>query len=112
MSDFILLKDKTKCPNCSRHSIGHDHCWNCGMRLFKGPINFAAFEADGNDRRYWLWTNDNGWIYRDHVINGLQPLSAQVDLSTPPPNVKPAAERAAEARRDARRKINRLVRLS
>jgi type II secretory pathway predicted ATPase ExeA len=26
------------------------------------------FEADGNLRTYWLWTEENGWKHRDHIM--------------------------------------------
>ena len=103
--DLILLKDPKVCPHCRRHSVGHDHCWNCGMRLFKRPINFAAYDADGNDARFWLWTNEHGWIYADHVRHGLKPLDRHVDLSTPEPNTKTASERIEEIRRETRRSV-------
>jgi hypothetical protein len=75
------------------------------MRLFKRPVNFQQFEDDGNDRRYWLWTNNQGWIYRDHVMLGLQPLDRHVDLSTPEPVTKTAGERVADVRRQTREKV-------
>lgn len=68
---YVLLKDKHKCPRCqARTRMNHSgHCRNCGLRLFLSPINFTAFEDDGNLRNYWLWTNDRGWIHRDYVMN-------------------------------------------
>ena len=53
------------------------------MRLFIHPINFQAYEDDGNPRRYWLWRNDVGWVYRDHVIEGLQAQSQVVSFISP-----------------------------
>ena len=75
------------------------------MRIFVRPINFQQFEDDGNDRRYWLWTNENGFIYRDHIMMGLQPLDRHVNLNTPEPVVKTAAERIDEVRRETKEKV-------
>lgn len=96
---MILLRDKKRCPNCrARRPFTDGYCANCGLRLFIRPINFQQFEDDGNPRRYWLWTNSEGWIFRDHVMMGLQPLSAEVNLTTPERVTKTAEERMAEER--------------
>ena len=80
------------------------------MRLFINPINFKQFEDDGNDRRYWLWTNDNGWIYRDHVIEGLKPLSQSFEISSPEPTTEETQKRRlAEVREDTNRKVRELI---
>lgn len=106
MSDYILLKDKHRCPRCfARRSFMSGLCYNCGMRLFVRPIDFQRFENEGNPRLYWLWTNDNGWIFRDHVIEGLKPLDRHIDLSWPEPNTKTAKERVAEIKAETKAKI-------
>jgi hypothetical protein len=107
--NLLLLRDQSKCPQCRRHSVGHDHCWNCGIRLFRRPIHFAQWDADGNDARYWLWTNDQGWIFADHVRHGLKPLDRHVDLSLPEPNIKSAQERIEEVRQKTRRQIKSIT---
>lgn len=107
MSDLILLRDKNRCPHCrSRRSFSSGHCGNCGMRLFVRPIKFRQFEDDGNDRRYWLWTNDRGWVHRDFVMSPeAAPLSPQINLTTIERNVKTTDERIAEVRQETLEKI-------
>lgn len=110
MSDYILLRNKFQCPHCrARRQFAGGNCHNCGMRIFIRPIDFCAYEADGNPRRYWLWTSSEGWIYRDHVIEGLQPLGRVVNLVSPAPNTKSTAERIAEVRADTQQKIKQII---
>ena len=71
------------------------------MRLFFRPIDFAAYEADGNPRRYWLWTNDRGWIYRDFVMSpDAAPQTAAWEFTSPERNTKTAEERLDDVRRE------------
>ena len=106
MSDLILLKDKRRCPKCfCRRSFRTGHCHNCGIMLFARPIDFTRFEADGNPRLYWLWTTEQGWIFRDHIMLGLQPLDRHIDLRWPEPNTKTAQERISEVRAKTKQQI-------
>jgi hypothetical protein len=111
MSDLILLRDRNRCPHCrARRSFSSGHCHNCGMRLFIRPINFRQFEDDGNDRRYWLWTIDRGWIHRDFVmLPDEKPLSRNWNITTPEPNTKTAKERMAEIKCDTKAKIRERI---
>ena len=111
MGNFVLLKDKNRCPQCrARRSFSDGHCSNCGIRLFIRPINFRAYEDDGNPRRYWLWTNSEGWIYRDHVIAGLQPLDSVVHFTSPERNTEETQlERLKQVRRDTNEQIRRII---
>ena len=76
---YILLRDKNRCPRCVARiklTDNQSRCRNCSMRLFIRPIDFQAFEDDGNPRIYWLWHNEHGWIHRDHVMLGLKAQQA------------------------------------
>jgi hypothetical protein len=79
------------------------------MRIFIRPIDFQSYEDDGNPRRYWLWTNSEGWIHRDHVIEGLQPLERVVHFTSPERNTKTTAERIAEVKANTKEKIKRIT---
>jgi len=103
MSEYILLRDIKRCPHCGNKPISKtsSHCGRCGMRLFFRPIDFAAYEADGNPRRYWLWTNDRGWIYRDFVMSpDAAPQTAAWEFTSPERNTKTAEERLDDVRRE------------
>ncbi len=84
---FLLLKDKTVCPACHRRTNPSHFrgCANCGMMLFLRPISFQSYEDDGHLRIYWLWTQANGWIYRDHVMAGLKAQEREVRIDEPSP---------------------------
>ena len=102
---YVLLKQKEICPQCRSRAVSSGgYCRNCCMRLFVKPINFQAYEDDGNTRRYWLFTKDNGWIHRDQVIEGLKPQESFVKFTNPEKNTKGVAERLAEVRQDVERK--------
>jgi hypothetical protein len=73
--------------------------------LFVRAIDFHQYEADGNCRLYWLYTRENGWIFRDHIIEGLKPLDRHVDLTLPERNTKTAQERVAEIKAETKQKI-------
>lgn len=97
MSEYLFLRDKNRCPQCRcRRSFSGGYCHACGIRLFIHPINFRAYEDEGNPRRYWLWTNQNGWIYRDHIIEGLQAQDRHYNITSPERVTKTAAQRAQE----------------
>ena len=109
MGNYLLLRKKTECPQCRcRRSFTQGFCHNCGIRLFIRPINFRAFEDDGNERRYWLWTNDKGWIHRDQVIEGFQAQESRVQFSAVTPNTKSVRERISEVRKDTTKRIKEI----
>lgn len=112
MSDLILLRDKCRCPQCrARRSFSGGNCSNCGMRLFINPINFKQFEDDGNDRRYWLWTNDSGWIYRDYVMDPQAPAQTRTwEFTNPERNTEETQRRRlADVRRETNEGVRRIL---
>ena len=76
MSEYLLLKDKRICPVCRcKGRVNHfTQCMNCGTMLFLRPIQFTQWEADGGIPNWWMFTQDLGWMHRDHVMNGHQAL--------------------------------------
>jgi hypothetical protein len=55
--------------------------------LFLRPIDFTQYEADGNIRIYWLWTEDFGFVHRDHIMEKLaQSQVREQKIVMPEPN--------------------------
>jgi hypothetical protein len=69
MSNYILLLDKTICPNC-HHATVPSHlpgqCRHCGKHLFLATHDFQQFQADTGWREYWVYTGE-GWKHSTHI---------------------------------------------
>lgn len=71
-SDYILLKDKKRCPKCDHATVPRSlpsRCRHCGMLLFKDTDAIKRWEEDTGWREYWVWTNLNGWMHRTQVFD-------------------------------------------
>jgi hypothetical protein len=83
MTDYLLLKDPTRCPGCGykgrfpRNGV----CGTCGLRLFPSlEYDFAAFDRD-TAMNFWAFDRNRGWISRDHIlIANAQPNKRTVNL--------------------------------
>lgn len=71
MSEYLLLKDKSKCPKCQSKGVRElpGACRNCGIKLFKATDQIINFEADTGWREYWVYTTVNGWMHRTHLLD-------------------------------------------
>jgi hypothetical protein len=78
-ADYILLDSRNACPKCfARYNFSgsHDYCTNCGLRLFRRPVDFIAFEEGTNIRNWWCWDVERGWVFRDHyMVERAKPLN-------------------------------------
>ncbi len=69
MADYLLLKFDA-CPQCrcKGRVVHFNPCPNCNTMLFKRPIDFELYEADGNIRHYWMYDAVKGWMHRDAIM--------------------------------------------
>ena len=83
MSKFVYLTNKSRCPVCFvRRSFSADNCHNCGVRLFRGVIDFDAFEEGTGIVNWWAWSGElTGWKFRDHwMIETAAPLESHFTM--------------------------------
>ena len=83
MSKFLFLINKTRCPACNAsRSFTSDNCHRCGVRLFRGAIDFEKFEDETFIVNWWCYSGEReGWKFRDHwMIKTAAPLESHFTM--------------------------------
>jgi len=65
------------------------------MLLFLRPINFTAWEEEGNIRSYYLFDGQYGWMHRDQIMVRREAQIANPTIETPEPNRRFTPEQIA-----------------